>query len=82
MNRRSWPPSATASGLLWAAAAVLMYPFGIVLGALTTGATPLTVPVGAALIVVAGAWMFRHATSREQRPRMVGDAPAMGATAG
>ena len=45
------------AGVLWIAAAVLMYPFGIVLGALTTGATPPTVLIGAGLVVVSGGWM-------------------------
>lgn len=52
------------AGALWAFAAVLMYPLGIVLGALTTGATPLTVPVGAALVAAGGAWMFWHTLRR------------------
>jgi hypothetical protein len=48
------------AGALWIVAALLMYPFGIVLGALTTGATPVTVPIGAGLVTVAGAWMVWH----------------------
>lgn len=45
-------------GVLWAAAPVLMYPLGLVY-AMTIGAqsTPPTVPVGALLLVIGGAWM-------------------------
>lgn len=42
------------TGVLWILAALLMYPFGIILGALTIGATPPTVLVGAGLIAVSG----------------------------
>ena len=52
------------AGALWVVAALLMYPFGIVLGALTTGATPVTVPIGAGLVTVAGGWMFWHLRSQ------------------
>jgi hypothetical protein len=52
------------AGALWVIAALLMYPFGIVLGALTTGATPPTVPIGAGLIAVAGAWIIWHLRSQ------------------
>jgi hypothetical protein len=46
------------SGALWAAAPVLMYIFGLVY-ALTIGAqaTPPTVPAGAVLVTIGGAWM-------------------------
>ena len=46
------------AGAFWAAAAVLMYPLGIVYAA-TIGpqSTPPTVLVGALLIVIGGAWM-------------------------
>src|SRR5215217_7549140 len=46
------------AGALWAAAAVLMYPFGIVYAA-TIGpqSTPPTVLVGALLLMIGGAWM-------------------------
>ena len=46
------------AGALWAFAPVLMYIFGIVY-ALTIGAnaTPPTVPAGAVLLVIGGAWM-------------------------
>ena len=46
------------AGALWAAAPVLMYIFGLVY-ALTIGAqsTPPTVPAGAVLLVIGGAWM-------------------------
>jgi hypothetical protein len=47
------------SGALWAAAAVFMYPLGIVYAAVILGvqSTPRTVLVGALLIVISGAWM-------------------------
>jgi hypothetical protein len=46
------------AGALWAAAPVLMYVFGMVY-ALTIGAqaTPPTVPAGAVLLVISGAWI-------------------------
>ena len=47
------------AGATWAAAAVFMYPLGIVYAAVILGvqSTPRTVLVGALLIVVSGAWM-------------------------
>src|SRR5215211_7450881 len=45
------------AGALWAGAAVLMYPFGLVIAATVTGSTPRTVLVGALVIVIGGAWM-------------------------
>jgi hypothetical protein len=53
------------SGALWAAAPVLMYVFGLVY-AMTIGAqaTPPTVPAGAVLIVISGAWMAWSVLSR------------------
>jgi len=46
------------AGVLWAAAAVLMYPLGIVYAVISgVQSTPRTVLVGALLIVVGGAWM-------------------------
>jgi hypothetical protein len=42
---------------LWTAAAVLMYPLGLVIAATVTGNTPRTVLVSALVIVVGGAWM-------------------------
>ncbi len=50
-----WP------GALWILAALLMYPFGIILGALTIGATPPTVLVGAGLVTISGAWVVWRA---------------------
>jgi hypothetical protein len=46
------------AGALWGAAPVLMYVFGMVY-AMTIGAasTPPTVPAGAVLLVIGGAWM-------------------------
>jgi len=47
------------AGALWAAAAVLMYPLGIVYAVAILGvqSTPKTVLLGALLIVIGGAWM-------------------------
>jgi hypothetical protein len=47
------------AGVLWVAAAVFMYPLGIVYAAVILGvqSTPPTVLVGALLIVISGAWM-------------------------
>lgn len=47
------------AGALWAVAAVLMYPLGIVYAALILGvqSTPVTVVVGAVLLVLAGGWI-------------------------
>jgi hypothetical protein len=58
------------AGALWAAAAVFMYPLGLVY-AMTIGAasTPPTVLVGALLLVIGGAWMawsvLRRSSSAE-----------------
>jgi hypothetical protein len=53
------------AGALWAFAPVLMYIFGLVY-ALTIGAnaTPPTVPAGAVLLVISGAWMAWSVLSR------------------
>ena len=58
------------AGALWAAAAVFMYPLGIVYAAVILGvqSTPRTVLVGALLIVVSGAWI---ALSVLRRPSAV-----------
>ena len=47
------------AGILWASAAVFMYPLGIVYAAVILGvqSTPPTVLLGALLIVISGAWM-------------------------
>ena len=46
------------AGALWAAGAVFMYPFGLVYEAtIGPASTPPTVLVGAALLVIGGAWM-------------------------
>ena len=48
------------AGALWAAAAVLMYPLGIVYAVVILGvqSTPPTVLVGTFLLVVGGGWML------------------------
>jgi hypothetical protein len=54
------------AGATWAAAAVFMYPLGIVYAAVILGvqSTPRTVLVGTLLIVVSGAWMALSALRR------------------
>ena len=42
---------------VWAVAAVLMYPLGLVVAAAVTGSTPRTVLVGALLITASGGWI-------------------------
>ena len=45
------------AGALWAAGAVLMLLLGQVVALLLTGSTPVTVLVGAVLLVISGGWM-------------------------
>jgi hypothetical protein len=45
------------AGALWAAAAVLMYPLGLVVAAAVTGSTPPTVLAGALLLAISGGWI-------------------------
>jgi len=45
------------AGALWAAAAVLMLLLGEVIAIFITGSTPVTVLVGAVLMVISGGWM-------------------------
>jgi hypothetical protein len=69
---RSWTLPRWA-GLLWAAAAVLMYPFGLVYAAtIGPASTPPTVLVGAVLIVTGGAWMAISVLSRPSSAEAVG----------
>jgi hypothetical protein len=65
------------AGALWAFAPVLMYIFGLVY-AMTIGAqaTPPTVPAGAVLLVISGAWMVWSALSRPSSAEAVGAAAA------
>jgi hypothetical protein len=62
------------AGATWAAAAVFMYPLGIVYAAVILGvqSTPPTVLVGALLIVVSGAWMALSALRRPSAETVVG----------
>jgi hypothetical protein len=62
------------AGATWAAAAVFMYPLGIVYAAVILGvqSTPRTVLVGALLIVVSGAWMALSALRRPSAETVVG----------
>jgi hypothetical protein len=65
------------SGALWAFAPVLMYIFGLVY-AMTIGAnaTPPTVPAGAVLLAISGAWMAWSVLSRPSaQPVGVGAQP-------
>jgi hypothetical protein len=55
------------AGGLWILAAVLMYPFGLIVAAAVTGSTPPTVLVGSILVVVAGGWMALRAGRRSSR---------------
>jgi len=63
------------AGALWASAPVLMYVFGLVY-AMTIGAqaTPPTVPAGAVLVVISGAWIAWSALSRPSSAPPVGAA--------
>jgi hypothetical protein len=65
------------SGALWAFAPVLMYIFGIAY-ALTLGAqaTPPTVPAGAVVVVISGAWIAWSARSRSSDAQVGGAAAA------
>jgi hypothetical protein len=68
------------AGALWAAAAVFMYPLGIVYAAVILGvqSTPRTVLLGALLIMISGAWMalsvlrrpFAEAAGAAAQPRV------------
>ncbi len=66
------------AGALWALAPVLMYIFGLVY-AMTIGAqaTPPTVPAGALVLAISGAWMAWSVLSRPSAAPQ----EAMGATA-
>src|SRR5215208_4965069 len=61
------------AGALWAFAPVLMYIFGLVY-ALTIGAqaTPPTVPAGAVLLAISGAWIALSVLSRPDAAQVVG----------
>ena len=61
------------AGALWAFAPVLMYIFGLVY-ALTIGAqaTPPTVPAGAVLLTISGAWIGLSVLSRPDGAQVVG----------
>jgi hypothetical protein len=61
------------AGALWAAAPVLMYVFGLAY-AMTIGAqaTPPTVPAGAVLLAISGAWIALSVLSRPDAAQAVG----------
>jgi hypothetical protein len=65
------------SGALWAFAPVLMYIFGMVY-AMTIGAqaTPPTVPAGAVVVMISGAWIAWSALSRSSGAQAGGAAAA------
>ena len=65
------------AGALWAFAPVLMYVFGLAY-ALTIGvqATPPTVPAGAVLLAIGGAWIALSVLSRAPSAQPVGAAAA------
>jgi len=65
------------AGALWAFAPVLMYVFGLAY-ALTIGAqaTPPTVPAGAVLLTISGAWIAWSVLSRSTAAQAVGAAAA------
>jgi hypothetical protein len=67
------------AGALWAAAPVFMYPLGLVY-ALTIGAasTPPTVPAGAVLLVIGGAWIASSVLRRPSVERVVVQAQPSG----
>jgi hypothetical protein len=61
------------AGALWAAAAVLMYPLGLVYAAtIGSQSTPRTVLVGALLIVIGGGWMAWSVLRRPSSAEAVG----------
>ena len=62
------------AGALWAAAAVFMYPLGIVYAVVILGvqSTPRTVLLGALLIVISGAWMALSVLRRPSDETVVG----------
>jgi hypothetical protein len=59
------------TAVAWIVAALLMYPFGLLVAAVVTGSTPLTVLVGALLITASGGWVtwsVQRGGTREERP--------------
>ena len=62
------------AGALWVAGTVLMYLLGIVYAAIILGvrSTPPTVPVGALLLVLSGAWMAWSVLRRSSSAEAVG----------
>ena len=61
------------AGALWAGAAVLMYPLGLVYAAtIGSQSTPPTVPVGALLLMVGGGWIALRAMRQPSTQEGVG----------
>ncbi|HEX7003533.1 MAG TPA: hypothetical protein VF168_05055 [Trueperaceae bacterium] len=63
------------AGATWALSAVLFYVLGAVLGAATTGGSLPTQPLGAALMVVSGAWIAWSAGRRSVHATLGASAP-------
>jgi hypothetical protein len=64
------------AGVLWAAANVLMY-LSLVYGStIGPASTPVTVPLGAVVVAISGAWMALSALSRLSAAQGVGTASA------
>ena len=63
------------AGALWAGANVLMY-LSLVYGQIGPASTPFTVPLGAVVLVISGAWMVWSALSRPSGAQAVGAAAA------
>jgi hypothetical protein len=59
------------AGAVWAAAALLMYPLGLVIGLLVTQTSLPTEPVGGLLIAISGGWMA-YSTMRRPSVERVG----------
>ncbi len=61
------------AGALWASAPVFMYPLGVVYAfAIGVQSTPPTVPAGAVLMVVGGAWMAYSVLRRPSAQKALG----------
>ena len=66
------------AGAIWAAAHVLMYLSLVYASTIGPASTPPTVLVGAALVVISGAWMAWSVLRRPSSARVVGQRPSRG----
>jgi hypothetical protein len=66
------------AGAIWAAAHVLMYLSLVYASKIGPASTPPTVLVGAALVVISGAWMAWSVLRRPSSARVVGQRPSRG----